>query len=120
MVRLIYWIGASFLAVVHPVVTLVILLGWAHEDLFCLHGFFVFLTVLSWVFYGHCVLSDWEYKLRKKLDSDIELYEYGYLHYHLRKLTPIAPDKKFIKRIGMPFLVCLLIVWCFNLYLKLL
>ena len=111
--------AAWLLAILHPVVTLTILFGWMFDILFYIYGSVLFLTLLSWMWYGSCVLSEWEFVLRKKLEPELPEYEHAYIHYHLRKVFNRPPSKLFIRRIGTIFISLSLLLWINNLMTEL-
>ena len=100
-------IFANLLAIIHTILVFVILFGWFIPDLFFIQGLLLYATFLSWVFFGKCVLTVWEYKLR---DTNIN-YEYSYIQYYARNLLRKPPSLKFIKIAGLTYLSLALIFW---------
>jgi hypothetical protein len=52
-----------------------------------------------------CILTVWEYKLRKIINPDLELYEFGFIDFYLRKYLSGSARPKFIYAIGLFFLI---------------
>jgi hypothetical protein len=102
---------ADLVALVHVAVVLVAAFGWWLMPLHPLHALVLALTLISWLTTGSCVLSQLEYRLRKRYLLDMQPYESGYLHFHLRKLTGVAPSLPFIRAWGYVYLTLALILW---------
>ncbi|MFT5832304.1 MAG: hypothetical protein ACI9SY_000690 [Candidatus Paceibacteria bacterium] len=102
---------AWFLAVLHPMVTLIILFGWLIPKITHVYILMLVLTALSWVLTGGCILSKLEYEVRRNLDPQLEEYDHSYIHFHLRKWLGKAPSINFIRNAGYVFISTSIIVW---------
>lgn len=111
MERITLQLLAWFLAIAHPIITLTILFGWLIPEISYWYIAVLTGTALSWILAGHCVLSVWEFRIRKKLDPDLEEYEHLYIHYHMRKWVGYAPPVSFIKTVGYVFIGVSIFVW---------
>lgn len=69
-----------------------------------LYQFGLLLVIASWLFMSGCFLTTWEYKLRKMINPDLEMYEHGFIDYYLCKYFACTARAKFIHRIGLFFL----------------
>lgn len=108
---------AWFLAILHPVVSSILLFGWLCPRLFYVYGLLLVCTLLSWLVLGFCVLTRLEFLCRRQLDPKLPDYTEGYLHYHVRKVVQNPPSQKFIRRLGLLFLSASLGVWISNLFI---
>lgn len=96
--------------VLHIFATFVILFGAFIPKLRCLYQFGLLLTITSWLLTSGCFLTTWEYRLRKMINPSVEIYEYGFIDYYLRKYLTGTARAKFIHRIGLFFLGTSLII----------
>ncbi len=102
---------ADLLSLFHAVIVLVAAFGWWLMPNHPVHFLVLALTLLSWLTSGSCILAQLEYRLRRLYLPNIEPYEAGYLHFHLRKLTGIAPSLSFIRTWGYIYLTSALMLW---------
>ena len=84
--KLLYKISADFIFFVHLLVLLVIGFGWAVPSLWYVYLVITIITTLFDLFLGYCLLSKWEFFLRKKVDADLE-YDYTWATFYVRKIT---------------------------------
>lgn len=99
--------------IVHIFATSVILFGAFFPIMRPLYQIGLIMTIASWIVTKGCFLTVWEYKLRKIINPDLEIYEYGFIDYHLRKFFTGTADPKFIHRVGLFFVVASL---CINVF----
>jgi Fe2+ transport system protein B len=107
---------AWFLAVLHPIVTLIILFGWHIPEITYIYILMLVLTACSWLLTGGCILSKLEYEARKNLDPQLEEYDHSYIHFHLRKWLGKAPSINFIRNAGYVFIPTSIVVWIVNYF----
>ena len=84
--RLIHRLIADAIFLLHVAVVFVITLGWLWPGLWPLYMCLLIVTLISDFILGYCILSKWEFDLRKRLNPHIE-YEYAFASYYTYKLT---------------------------------
>lgn len=114
--KLFYARLADLVSLVHAMIVIVAAFGWWLVPNHPIHLLILLLTLASWVFTGSCVLAHVEYRLRKKYMDAVPTYEYGYLHYHLHRLTKYAPSISFIRTWGYVYLISAVVLWIATQY----
>ncbi len=99
MVRIV----ADLLFFLHGVVLFVILFGWAFASIWLLYVVTLVHTLLSLLVFGYCILSKWEFDLRKKLNPALH-YDYSFVTFYTYKFTEKHISKSFVKNVGFIFL----------------
>lgn len=112
--RLAYRIGADIIWLAHLAVVLIALFGWLVPSLW-----FVYMAVLAGVLIstlslGYCILSKWEFDLRKKVEPSLA-YDYVYSSYYTYRLTRGYLSSAFLARAGVAFAALSLAI---NLYFR--
>jgi hypothetical protein len=111
MDRFIKLVLAWFLAALHLIVTLIIFFGWSISSISYIYISVLVGTALSWLLTGGCILSKFEYEVRRNLDPQLEEYDHSYIHFHLRKWLGKAPSINFIRNAGYVFISTSIVVW---------
>jgi hypothetical protein len=112
--RFLYIILADALFVVHFLLLLIVLFGWSIDGLWSVYMTLLVLTLLSDIVFGYCLLSKWEFHLRKKIDPSTD-YNFTWSTFYTHKFTAhLIPDRVF-KHIVLSFLVISLSM---NIYFK--
>ena len=104
---------ANIVFVVHCVIVLTVLFGWLIPQIWW--GYMIILagTLLLDIVLGYCILSRFEFNLRKKLNPRLN-YENSFSSYYTYKLTRTRISEKFIEIIGLIFLTSSLVI---NVYI---
>ncbi|MCI5050827.1 MAG: DUF2784 family protein [Candidatus Pacebacteria bacterium] len=89
----------------HLGVVFINVMGWLFPVLRPLYQITLIVTILSWITTTSCLLTVWEFKLRKMINPKIEAYEYQFVDYYLRKIFKGSASPIFIHRVGLLFLV---------------
>ena len=84
--KLRYHLFANLIFLLHIVVVFVILFGWHFPSLYLLYLICLSVTLLSEIALGYCILTKWEFALRKKLVPDLN-YNWGFF-----KLLYLSPN----------------------------
>ncbi len=84
--KLLYKISADFIFFIHLFVFLIVLFGWAIPSLWYVYLVTTGITLLVDLFLGYCLLSKWEFSLRKKIDIDLD-YDHTWASFYIRKIT---------------------------------
>lgn len=95
---------------VHIVTTIIVLFGSFFPGTRIIYQIVLVLTFCSWLLYKGCILTIWEYKLRKKINPKIEIYEFGFVDYYLRKFFKGKARPTFIHNIGLFFIVTSMVI----------
>jgi len=110
--KLIYKIFANFIFIIHSITLFIILLGWTIPSIWYVYISILILTLLSELAFGYCILSKWEFDLRKKINSSLN-YNYHWSTFYTYRFTQGRISEKFFDYATTIFLVISLIV---NLY----
>lgn len=97
-----YRIAADMVFLIHFVVVVIVLFGWLIPDVWPLYMLVLVGTLLSELLLSYCVLSKWEFDLRKKIYPNLN-YEYSYTSYYTYKLTRQHLSERFFARTGILF-----------------
>lgn len=103
--RFFYRAGADIIWVLHFLIVVIALFGWLAPWLWPAYIAVLVGTLVSTLVYGYCVLSKWEYQLRKKINEQVE-YDFSYASYYTYKLTHGRISPNLLKWGGMLF-VCM-------------
>ncbi len=105
----VYRITADMIWLIHLSIVLIVLFGWIFPEIWPLYVSVLILTLLSEILWSYCILSKWEFDLRKKIDSSLD-YEYTYASYYTYKLTHGRLSRDFLGQIGRVFITSSLII----------
>jgi len=103
---------AAIIFFLHFAVVLIVLFGWMIPSLWYPYMAVLAGTLLSDLVFGYCILSKWEFDLRKKIDPSID-YNYRWTSYYTYRFTQHRVSDTFILRVSTVFLVGSLVI---NLY----
>lgn len=98
-------IFAFMIFILHLGVVFINVMGWFFPILRPLYQITLFATIVSWITTTSCMLTVWEFKLRKMINPKIEDYEYEFIDYYFRKFFKGTASPVFVHRIGLFFLV---------------
>ena len=102
MKRLMYKVSADIIWLAHFVVVCIALFGWLAPSLWVVYIAILLGTMISTLTLGYCVLSKWEFDLRKKINSSLT-YDYTYASYYTYRLTHGYLSSVFLARAGVVF-----------------
>lgn len=102
--KLLYRIAADLIFLFHAALVLVVLFGWLVPALWPAYMVLLVLTLVSDMVFGYCIVSKWEFNLRKKYNPDIE-YRFAWATYYTHKLTRDRISETFYLRAATVFLV---------------
>lgn len=105
-------IFADVIFLLHAALFPLIALGWLVPSIWYFYMTLLAVTLLSDVYFGYCILSKWEFDLRKSVDSQID-YNYTWSGYYVHFFTQKYLDDIFWKRVSVLFLVSSLAI---NIY----
>ena len=110
--KLLYKVSADLIFLVHALLFLVILFGWAIPSIWYIYMSLLVITLLSDLVFGYCPISKWEFYLRKKVNPEVS-YDYHWSSYYTRWLTSRNLSPTFFFRVAIFFLTSSLVL---NLY----
>ena len=114
MKKVLYRIAADIVFVFHLGVVFMISFGWVYTSTFYLYGAILFVTLYSWIFVGHCFLTDLEFSLRFKGGLSITQSS-GFLSYYGQLVFKNkAPRDIVIYYTGMVYLVITSFIWLYK------
>lgn len=93
----------------HFVLGLFLISGWHFASLHWLYISALALTLVSEVILGYCILSKWEFDLRKREDSNLD-YDPAYLSYYTYKFLKLNIPRPYIKYTAIIFLITMLTI----------
>jgi len=109
-----YKILADVLFVVHVVFLVLVIVGFLFPKLWYAYMTALVLTFVSDILFSHCLMSKWEFDLRKKYDPSVD-YNYTFASYYTYKLTNHKMSDKFYRMAAIVFLGLAISI---NLYFK--
>ncbi len=107
-----YRIAAEILLVLHIAIVLVIVFGFLIPTIWYLYVGCLAATLTSDMLFGYCILSKWEFDLRKKQNPSVD-YNYTWTTYYTYKITNVHISDTFYWWTSLLFLSCALTV---NIY----
>lgn len=107
-----YRVASETILLLHLVVVLIAVFGFLFPSIQYLYIGILLLTLISDLFLGYCILSKWEFDLRRKSNPTID-YNYTWTSYYTYKLTRYRISDTFYWRTSIVFLVVALAI---NLY----
>lgn len=117
--KYIYRIGADSIWLIHGLIVLIAFFGWLVPSLWTIYMSILILTLLSDLIYGYCLLSKWEFSLRKSIDPTVN-YNYTWSSFYTYKLTQKMLSNKFVQRVALFFIFSSLLVnFYFHFFYKL-
>lgn len=94
---------AETILVIHLFLVGIILLGWYFPSLYWLYIGCLAATLLSEAVLGYCILTKWEFQIRKILESNLN-YDYAFLSYYFYKVVGVDIPRIYIKYPALVFL----------------
>ncbi len=110
--KIIYRLGADAIWILHFLVVLIILFGWTTPSIWPLYMFVLASMLVSELMLSYCILSKWEFNLRKKANRALK-YDFSYSSYYTYRLTQGRLSPWFLRHVGMGFTSASLFI---NLY----
>ncbi len=113
--RTVYKISAQLIFLIHSALFLLVLTGYLFPGLWYYYMGVLLLAFVSDLLFGYCLLSKWEFQLRKKWNQNID-YNYSFASYYTYKLTNKRMNDTFYRFAAVSFLGLSFFI---NLYFKL-
>ncbi|MEK7583820.1 MAG: hypothetical protein AAB490_01130 [Patescibacteria group bacterium] len=102
MEKLLYKISADIIWLLHFAAVCIALFGWLIPSLWFVYISVLIGTLISTLALGYCVLSKWEFDLRKKIEPTLA-YDFVYSSYYTYRLTRGYLSNSFLARAGVIF-----------------
>jgi hypothetical protein len=102
-------IAAVVVFLVHCVVLGLLLFGWFVPELRPAVYVLATITLLQDIFLGYCILSRWEFSLRRMLNPKLR-YNYTFTSYYTYKLTRQRIRTNFLRYVGIAYLGSFLLI----------
>ena len=109
MSRIISRAIADSIFILHAGVVVVALFGWLLPEMWPFYMAVLVGTLVSDLIFGHCIMSKWEFNLRKKLNPGVD-YDYTYSSYYTYKITGSRLRNGFLRIAAYIFLISSLIL----------
>ena len=100
--RHLYKTSADALFVIHFIVLLTVLFGWFFPEIWYFYMIVLFVTLLSELFWGYCILSKMEFYLRKKINSKLN-YDHNWTTFYTYKITQNHISEVFYEKVTAIF-----------------
>ncbi|MBP6884720.1 MAG: DUF2784 family protein [Candidatus Pacebacteria bacterium] len=101
--KTLYRIFADILFVFHAVLFVLILAGFLFPALWYPYMAVLVLALASDILFGYCLLSKWEFELRRKWNPNID-YNYTFASFYTYRLTNNKMSDVFYRRAALVFL----------------
>jgi hypothetical protein len=112
--KFIYRAGADAIFLLHFILVLLAISGWAFPSIWWFYMGALVATLLSDLVFGYCILSKWEFDLRKKYDPKTN-YNYTWTTFYTYKITNHQIRDSFYKKVAITAIVLMLLI---NLYFR--
>jgi len=112
--KFLYRLGANTLFLLHVLLVIVVVFGWMVPKIWPLYLTALVVTLISDIVFGYCLLSKWEFDLRKKIDPSTD-YNFTWTTFYTYKFTNKRISDRFYKRAAIAALVLCIAI---NLYFK--
>jgi len=107
---------ANLIFLFHWIFVFIIMFGWYFSALSLIYIITLSVTFITQIIFGYCVLTKWEFDLRKKLDPTLN-YDYSFLSWYAYKYSNVRIPSKIIKYISLSFLFISIIIF-FTIHLS--
>ena len=109
-----YRTAANLIFVFHFFLVLLVLFGWLVPSLWYLYMATLVATLISDLVFGYCILSKWEFSLRRLVNPKLN-YDFTWTTYYTHKFTNQKVSHRFFKQTAVVFLILSIAI---NLYFK--
>lgn len=114
--RIAYTLGADAIFALHVFVVAFVLVGWLFSATWLVYTYLALLvaTLVLDTIFGYCILSKWEFQLRKKVHPRLT-YDFAWATFYTYKITNHRISDRFYKRAA---LIALALVIATDSYFK--
>ena len=107
---------ANLVFLVHCVVVFIIVFGWAFEKLNIIYPIVLFITLILEIIFGYCILTEVEFRLRKKIEPSLN-YDYSFLTYYMYRIYNLKISRRFLDAIYKVFLVASITIYFWKVFM---
>lgn len=107
--RTIYRIIADSIFLIHTLIFIIVFFGGLFPHYQNFYLFMLIITLVSDLLFGYCLVSEWEYYFRKKIDPKIN-YDFSWTIHYLHKITNKHISPIFYKYLTFLFLTISIII----------
>jgi hypothetical protein len=100
--KIVYRLLADSIWALHLLVVLTVLFGWLFPEWWHWYVSVLVAVLVSNVLWNYCLLSKWEFNLRKMIDPKVQ-YDHTYTSYYTYNLTRSYLSKYFLRWAGLGF-----------------
>ncbi len=102
-------IAADTVFLIHAGVVVIVMFGWLVPSFWYFYMLVLLATLCSEIFFSYCILSQWEFALRKKIDPLLD-YEYEFASYYTYRITQGRLSGSFLRSAGTLFAALSLVI----------
>lgn len=110
--RLFYRITAEIVFIIHIGILFMVLFGWIWPNMWKTYMLTILVVMISDVVFGLCLMSKWEFDLRKKVNPHLN-YNYSWITYYMHKIISYRLSDVFYSRVAIFFLASSFVI---NIY----
>ena len=112
--KIFYNIIANIIFLVHTLIFIIVFFGGFFPQYKNLYLFTLIITFASDMLFGYCLVSEWEYYFRKKVNPKLD-YDFTWTTHYLHKITNKHISPIFYKYLSFWFLLVSILI---NLYFR--
>ena len=112
--KMLYRILADLIFIIHGILFVLILFGFLYPTWWNWYMLTLVMVLISDLIFGYCILSKWEFQLRKRVNPKVN-YDFDWTSYYLHKITDSYISKQFYYRAAITYLILCIGI---NLYFK--
>jgi len=113
--KFLYRVGAEAIFALHFLTVLLVVFGFLVPSLWYVYIAALVATLISDLIFGYCILSKWEFDLRRRFNPSVPKYDFAWTTYYTYKFTNQQISYLFYKRASI---VALSLALIFNLYFR--
>lgn len=102
--KVIYRLAADGIFLLHFFVVVIALFGWTSSRFWNVYMLVLVATLISDVVFGYCILSRWEFEIRKKINPKTD-YDFTWATYYTYKLINLRIPNYYYIRVAVIFLI---------------
>lgn len=96
-------ISADMICLVHAAIFLVAVFGWLVPSVWSVYLVVLVITLASDLIFGYCIVSKWEFLIRKKIDPTIN-YDYTWTTYYIRRITGKIINNNLFEKVAVVYI----------------
>ena len=101
---------ADLIFLIHCLIVFVIVFGWAFAKLNFIYPLVLVATLVLETIFGYCILTEFEFRLRKKIEPSLE-YDHSFVTYYMHKIYDFKIPRRFLDIVYKSFLIVSLMIY---------